>query len=134
MKQGKSRVRTLHGNAHYFGLGLGLAVASSLGLIVLFALAIQFFSLDAGVITPVNQFIKILSILLGVVALRKAAISLTKLGAQIGFAYMALGILAYCAASLRLLPALAILGDLALGLGAGTLSGLLVSSFKKAET
>ncbi|MDR3086243.1 MAG: hypothetical protein LBU47_08025 [Christensenellaceae bacterium] len=133
MKQGRSRVRTLHGNAHYFWLGLGLAVLSSLGLIVLFALAIQFFSLDSGSITPVNQFIKVLSILLGVLAVRKAPISLSRLGAQIGFAYMALGILSYCAASLKLLPALAILGDLALGLCAGTLSGLLVGSFKKAE-
>ena len=42
------------------------ALAFSLALILIFALSLRFFNIDVGFVMPINQAIKILSILLGV--------------------------------------------------------------------
>jgi len=55
-------------------------------------------------------------------------------GLLLGGTYMALGVGLYCLLDQRLLPFTVILGDLALGLAVGFLSGLLISSFRREKT
>jgi len=112
-------------------LGLLLSLGVSAGAIVLFALAIQLAELGENWITPVNQFIKVGSILAGTLWACKGPLRGYQYGPLLGLAYMALGVGLYCALDGKLLPLTVILGDLALGAASGFLSGLLASSLKK---
>ena len=110
----------------------GLAVSLVATLVLVFAFAVLVMLLDIGgeVITPVNQVIKVLSILSGtMVAARKMKGWLA--GLAVGAVYMLLGVLLYCAFSGELLPAAAVLGDAALGCAAGLLSGMLAGTLKR---
>jgi len=109
---------------------LVLALVFTLALILVFALIIQWCNVPSGWITPVNQVIKVLSILSGtMVAARKIKGWLA--GLIVGAAYMLLGVILYCAFSGELLPAAAVLGDAALGCAAGLLSGMLAGTLKR---
>lgn len=132
-RSSKARGRTQAESLKGFLFGLLIAVGTTAVSIVIFALLIQLLGLGQDWITPVNQFIKVLAIALGTIFARGAPIKSYKMGPLIGLAYMALGIVLYCAIDLSLLPLMVILGDLLLGAGAGFLSGLLASTFKKAE-
>lgn len=112
--------------------GVLFAAVLSAALILLFALFVLLFDLEIGIVTSVNQIIKVLSILFGtLVAAKGNALRGYAAGLAVGGAYMALGIALYCAFSGELLPVAAMAGDLGLGLAAGFLSGLLAESLRK---
>ena len=92
------------------------------------------FDLGAEVITPVNQVLKVASVLAGTLAAAQGEIRLWCAGLIVGGGYMALGIALYCAFEGTLLPISVIAGDLALGLISGFLSGLLASTMKSVRT
>lgn len=112
--------------------GVLFAAVLSAALILLFALFVLLFDLEIGIVTSVNQIIKVLSILFGtLVAAKGNALRGYAAGLAVGGAYMALGIALYCAFSGEMLPVAAMAGDLGLGLAAGFLSGLLAGSLRK---
>lgn len=112
--------------------GVLFAAVLSAALILLFALFVLLFDLGVGIVTSVNQVIKVLSILFGtLVAAKGNTLRGYAAGLAVGGAYMALGIALYCAFSGELLPFAAMAGDLGLGLAAGFLSGLLAGSLRK---
>ena len=86
------------------------------------------------VITPVNQVLKVASVLAGTLAAAQGGIRGWCAGLIVGGGYMALGIALYCAFEGTLLPISVIAGDLALGLISGFLSGLLASTMKSVRT
>lgn len=120
-------------NIRHFAIGLGVSLAVTALCVVLFALVIQLFDLGDGWITPVNQGIKVLAICLGTLVAKNAPMRSFQMGMAIGLAYMALGIVVYSLIDLTMLPFYVIAGDLALGGGAGFLSGLLAATLKKDE-
>ena len=107
--------------------GILIAAATSVVLVLLF-------DLGAEVITPVNQVLKVASVLAGTLAAAQGEIRLWCAGLIVGGGYMALGIALYCAFEGTLLPISVIAGDLALGLISGFLSGLLASTMKSVRT
>ena len=128
-RRAQTRGRTMPAASQLL-LGLLLSLGVSAGAIVLFALAIQLAELGENWITPVNQFIKVGSILAGTFWACKGPLRGYQYGPLLGLAYMALGVGLYCALDGKLLPLTVILGDLALGAASGFLSGLLASSLK----
>lgn len=110
--------------------GLLVSVIGSALLILLFAIIVLLMDLGASVITPVNQVIKVLSILAGTFVACQGGIKGWIAGLCIGGAYMLLGIILYCAFAGEILPPLVMAGDLGLGLISGFLSGLLAASMK----
>ena len=129
-RRAQTRGRTMPAASQLL-LGLLLSLGVSAGAIVLFALAIQLAELGENWITPVNQFIKVGSILVGTLWACKGPLRGYQYGPLLGLAYMALGVGLYCALDGKLLPLTVILGDLALGAASGFLSGLLASALKK---
>jgi putative membrane protein (TIGR04086 family) len=111
--------------------GLLVSVIVSALLVLLFALLVLLFDLGDGVITPVNQVIKVCSILAGTFVAAQSGMKGWIAGLCLGGAYMLLGIFLYCAFAGEILPPLVMAGDLGLGLAAGFLSGLLAASMKK---
>ncbi len=111
--------------------GLGISVGVSAAAIVLFALLILWLDLGEDCIAPVNQFIKVGSILSGTLFACHGPLKGYRAGPLLGLLYMALGVGLYCAFDGRLLPMTVIAGDLGLGAAAGLLSGLLASTMKK---
>ncbi len=114
--------------------GILIAAATSVVLVLLFACAVLLFDLGAEVITPVNQVLKVASVLAGTLAAAQGGIRGWCAGLIVGGGYMALGIALYCAFEGTLLPISVIAGDLALGLISGFLSGLLASTMKSVRT
>lgn len=114
--------------------GILIAAATSVVLVLLFACAVLLFDLGAEVITPVNQVLKVASVLAGTLVAAQGGIRGWCAGLIAGGGYMALGIALYCAFEGTLLPISVIAGDLALGLISGFLSGLLASTMKSVRT
>ena len=114
-------------------IGTAVSVGASVMAILVFALVIMWADLGQDWITPVNQFIKVGSILAGTLYVCRGPLQGYKYGPIMGLIYMALGIVIYCGFDGKLLPITVILGDLTLGAAAGFLSGLLASTFKKEE-
>ena len=110
--------------------GLVVSLIATLVMVFAFAAAVMLFDLGEGVITPVNQVIKVVSILAGTMVAAKGMKGWLA-GLTVGAAYMLLGVILYCAFSGELLPAMAMLGDLALGCAAGLLSGMLAGTMKR---
>ena len=132
-RTGRARGRDGIENLRRFLIGLVVSIGVTALCIVLFALLIQWMDLGQNLITPINQFIKVIAIVVGTFFAVRAPMKAYKMGPLIGLSYMALGIVLYSVIDLNLLPIVVILGDLALGAGAGFLSGLLASTFKKTE-
>lgn len=100
-------------------------------LVLFFSVLVLLLDLGGSVITPVNQVIKVVSILAGTFAASTGRVRGWVAGLIVGGAYMLLGIVLYCAFAGRLLPVLVMAGDLGLGLAAGLLSGMLAASLKR---
>lgn len=111
--------------------GLLFSIVVSALLVLLFSLAVLLMDLGPEVITPVNQIIKVVSILAGVLVASRGSLRGWVAGLICGAAYMVLGIVLYCAFSGQLLPPVVMAGDIGLGLAAGFLSGLLAGSLKR---
>ena len=114
-----------------FGFSLGLlqglltaAAVTVLGVAV-FALILRFFDVSDTLISVANQALKLLSIFLGVKAGCRKGGSVLK-GALIGLVYMVLGVMGYQLLSgLDATPA-SYLADLAMGVAAGGLFGMIL--------
>lgn len=100
-------------------------------LVLVFSVLVLLMDLSGKVITPVNQVIKVVSILAGTFAASTGRVRGWVAGLIVGGAYMLLGIVLYCAFAGRMLPVLVMIGDLVLGLAAGLLSGMLAASLRR---
>lgn len=105
-------------------LGIGIAVGVSLACVLAFAGVLCVAEIPQSAITPVNQAIKVVSILIGTLYALKSGMRGFKCGPLVGAAYMLLGLVVYCVFDGGLLPFPAMLGDLALGAAAGLVSGV----------
>lgn len=108
-----------------------VSVLVSLGLILIFALVIKWFSLSDAVIAPVNIVIKILSIALGVMILTKDGSRGIIKGIILGVIYI---IVCYCIFSLLLGAftfSVSNLWDLLFGAGVGAICGVIFVNMKK---
>ena len=110
--------------------GVVTAAAATAVLVLVFAVLVMLFDWGSSVITPVNQVIKVLSILAGTFAAARGMRG-WKAGLAVGSVYMLLGIVLYCAFAGKLLPWVVMAGDMALGGAAGLLSGMLAGTMKQ---
>ena len=111
--------------------GALISVLATAVLVLVFSVLVLLLDLGGRVITPVNQVIKVVSILAGTFAASTGRVRGWVAGLSVGGAYMLAGIVLYCAFAGRLLPALVMAGDLGLGLAAGLLSGMLAASLRR---
>lgn len=121
------------GNSAIMGIieGVALSALASVVGILLFALIVKVFSLSDAVIPPVNQVIKVLSILAGTFrAVARGSRGLFG-GLIIGIAYVALGAGVYMLLDGGLAPIGVLLADVALGAAAGGVSGVLIANLTK---
>ena len=108
--------------------GVLLGIAATAVLVALFALVISLIDISDSAVRTVNQGIKLLSIVLGVLAaVRPGDAGGTMRGALVGLVYMAAGVLVYALLTSQPLTAYAYLADLLLGVAAGGLTGMLRS-------
>lgn len=110
--------------------GAAIAAVTSVLLVLVFAILVLLFDWGNAVITPVNQVIKVLSILTGTLA-AASGMRGWKAGMCVGAVYMLLGIILYSAFAGKLLPWAVIAGDMVLGCAAGLLSGMLAGTMKR---
>jgi len=116
-----------------FSLALGsiISVIMSLGMILVFALVIKWFNLSDSIITPVNIFIKIISIAIGVFVVTRDGKQGFIKGLLVGLIYV---VCCYVIFSLLLgsfsLTASNFL-DLVLGLVSGAICGIMFVNLKK---
>ena len=106
--------------------GVLLAIAATAVLVGVFALVISLIDISDGAVRGVNQGIKLLAIILGVLAaVRPGSDGGTLRGVLVGLIYMAAGVLVYALLTSQRLLASAYLADLLLGVAAGGLTGML---------
>ena len=106
------------------------AAATVLGVVV-FALFFSWLSPSDAVISVMNQALKLASIFLGVwVCVGRGGTGGTLKGALLGLTYMMLGIIGYAFLSGLTLSSSAYLADLAMGVAAGGLCGMLLSGMR----
>ena len=111
--------------------GALISVLATAVLVLVFSVLVLLMDLGGKVITPVNQVIKVLSILAGTFAASTGRVRGWVAGLIVGGAYMLLGIVLYCSFAGRMLPIAVMAGDLGLGLAAGLLSGMLAASLRR---
>lgn len=106
--------------------GMLLAIAATAVLVAVFALVISLVDISDGAVRGVNQAIKLISIILGVLAaVRRGSTDGVLRGALVGLCYMAAGVLVYALLTAQRLTAFSYLADLLLGVAAGGLTGML---------
>lgn len=111
----------------------GVLVAASITVIgvAVFALVLNWWDASDRAITAINQVVKFVSILAGVVsALGGQAQGGALRGVCVGLLYMALGILCYCLLMGQNPQFSAYLADLGMGVAAGGLFGMILTSRK----
>ena len=112
----------------------GVLVAASITIIAvaIFALLLNWWNASDGAISAINQVVKFVSILAGVTAAMNAGQSGgTMRGACVGVLYMAVGIVV-CSLLMGDTPQLtAYLADLGMGLAAGGLFGMILTTGRK---
>ena len=106
------------------------AVIISLLFVLVFTLIIQFCSLSVGVIKPVNQVFKILSIIAGGLIFIRGEKGWIK-GAVYGLIAVIITYLLYGIISLSLTISWMFLAELAIGAVAGGISGVIAVNIKK---
>ena len=113
--------------------GVLIAAAVTVLSVVLFALLLNWWDASDRAITAINQVVKFVSILAGVVsALNGQTQGGTARGVCVGFLYMALGILCYCLLMGENPPLTSYLADLGMGVASGGLFGMILTSRKSA--
>ena len=113
----------------------GVIVASSLTIlgVVLFALILNWWDASDRAITAINQVVKFVSILAGAAsAMRTGEEGGAMRGACVGVLYMTLGIVCYCLLMGESPQLTAYLADLGMGLAAGGLFGMILTTRKSA--
>ena len=111
----------------------GVLVGASLTVIAIavFALALNWWDASDRAVTAINQVVKFVSILAGVVSALGGEMQGGVLrGVCVGFLYMALGILCYCLLMGQSPQFSAYLADLGMGVASGGLFGMILTSKK----
>ena len=113
--------------------GVLVAAAVTVLGVVLFALLLNWWDASDRAITAINQVVKFVSILAGVTsALRAGEKGSAMRGACVGVLYMALGIACYCLLMGQSPKLTGYLADLGMGIAAGGLFGMILTSRKSA--
>ena len=113
--------------------GVLVAAAVTVLGVVLFALLLNWWDVSDRAITAINQVVKFVSILAGVTsALRAGEKGSAMRGACVGVLYMALGIACYCLLMGQSPKLTGYLADLGMGIAAGGLFGMILTSRKSA--
>ena len=113
----------------------GVLVAASVTVlgVALFALLLNWWNVSDRAVTAINQVVKFVSILAGVTSAMRGGESGGALrGACVGLLYMALGIVCYSLLMGESPRLTAYLADLGMGLAAGGLFGMILSTRKAA--
>ena len=113
----------------------GVLVAASVTVlgVALFALLLNWWNASDRAVTAINQVVKFVSILAGVTSAMRGGESGGVLrGASVGLLYMALGIVCYSLLMGESPRLTAYLADLGMGLAAGGLFGMILSTRKAA--
>ena len=109
--------------------GLGAAVLVTVAGVAIFALLMQWIRPADGTVRIFNQALKLLSIAVGVyVAVGRGNEGGLLRGAAVGVGYMALGVTLYALLSGQGAPASAYAADLAMGVAAGGIVGMILSN------
>ena len=113
--------------------GVLVAAAVTVLGVVLFALLLNWWDVSDRAITAINQVVKFVAILAGVTsALRAGEKGSAMRGACVGVLYMALGIACYCLLMGQSPKLTGYLADLGMGIAAGGLFGMILTSRKSA--
>lgn len=109
--------------------GLGAALLVTVAGVAIFALLMQWLRPTEGMVRIVNQVLKLASIGVGVyVAVGRGCEGGLLRGAAVGLAYMAVGVAAYALLSGQDAPVSAYVADLAMGVAAGGIVGMILSN------
>ena len=117
-----------------FAMLRGVLVAAAITIIgvAVFALILNWWNASDRAITAINQVVKFVSILAGVTTAMHAGESGGAMrGACVGLLYMALGIVCYALMMGQSPQLAAYLADLGMGLAAGGLFGMILTTRKK---
>ena len=117
-----------------FAVLRGVLVAAAITVIgvAVFALILNWWNASDRAITAVNQVVKFVSILAGVTTAMRAGESGGAMrGACVGLLYMALGIVCYALMMGQSPQLAAYLADLGMGLAAGGLFGMILTTREK---
>ena len=112
----------------------GVLVGASITVIAvaIFALLLNWWNASDGAISAINQVVKFVSILAGVTSAMNAGASGGAMrGACVGVLYMALGIVVCCLLMGKSPQLTAYLADLGMGLAAGGLFGMILTTGRK---
>ncbi len=131
-QQAIRKTRRAAGKSTALWRGLLLSVAATVAAVIVFAVIIGFTDVSDGIISIVNQVIKVGAIFLGVqaIVLRDDPSGIRR-GALLGLIYMGIGVLLYALLSQQKISWLGYLTDVLMGVAAGGLSGMLLGSLKK---
>ncbi len=114
--------------------GLVFAIAVTLILVILFSLLLSFVSVTDTGIMVVNQIIKVVSILFGILLVsHRGDQNAVRIGAFLGLLYMALGVLLFKLLSAQSLTVYEYFTDLLMGVSMGGLMGIVLSILKSKE-
>ena len=109
--------------------GLGAAILVTVACVAVFALTMQWLRPTEGLVRIVNQVLKLVSIGVGVyVAVGRGCEGGLLKGALVGLLYMAAGVGMYALLSGQGASASAYLADLAMGVAAGGIIGMILSN------
>lgn len=109
--------------------GLGVSVLVTIAGVAIFALLMQWIRPEDGTVRIFNQVLKLLSIGAGVyVAVGRGQEGGLLRGALVGLLYMAVGVGLYALLSGQAAPVTAYLADLAMGVAAGGIVGMILSN------
>ena len=109
-----------------------VALVSTLVLILLFAVVLKYFELNDGIIMPINQVIKVISMLLGVkVMLKNCKEKGLFRGVLLGLIYTLLSYLIFALLSKSFVFDLSVIFDVVFGMIIGGICGVIMVNFKK---
>lgn len=111
--------------------GLMFAIIASLGLILIFAALIKVFDISDKAILPVNIFIKIISIFIGVLIALKENKQGIKKGIIVGFFYIILSFLLFSALAKSFALDIKFLYDIIFGVLVGAICGIIAVNIKR---
>ena len=112
--------------------GAMIGIVFSFLAVLIFALFIKLANPVDAVIAPVNQVVKVLSIILGVFFCKRSPVSRGWLrGAVIGVLYILLSVALFSAIEQRVIFDAALLSDVILGVVAGAVSGIIRANIGK---
>ena len=128
-QQAMRRMKRTKGGTILWGLlwAIGITAAA----VVIFALILAWTDVSDGVIRVINQLIKAGAICGGVrAAVSRGDENAIRKGALLGLIYMGVGVLLYAVLTRQQVSAWGYLIDLLMGVAAGGLSGMVMSSLK----